>query len=103
MVRRHSSTYVSTFSRHISLNLSTRSSQRVMVVAVGRLMPNLDGAAQQKRDKSLSIALSGAQRLLDTGHVDDARALLCELAEYPSTPIRAHACLLAAGVHLMCG
>jgi tetratricopeptide (TPR) repeat protein len=71
-----------------------------MVRTVGKPLPIVD---DKKRDRADSIALSGAQRLLDAGHVEDARAILVELAEDPSTPIRAHGCLLAAGVCLMCG
>lgn len=62
-----------------------------------------DDQAQQRRDRKDGQALAAAQRLLDAGRTDDALAALTELAAEPTTPLRANASLLYAGVLLMAG
>jgi tetratricopeptide (TPR) repeat protein len=65
-----------------------------------------EGAAAREaklRDRRDGVALAAAQKLLDEGRVDEARATLVELVVEPLTPIRAHAALLAAGAALMAG
>ena len=60
-------------------------------------------AAARRRDRADGSALAAAQRLLDAGRADDARAALAPLAADPTTAVRAHACLLYAGLLLMAG
>lgn len=55
------------------------------------------------RDTVEARTLSAAQRFLDDGMVDEAARKLAPLAEDPTTPVRAHAGLLYAGLLLMTG
>ena len=61
----------------------------------------LDDREAKFQDRRDGVALASAQRLLDAGRVDDARDSLAALAADPATAIRAHACLLYAGLLLM--
>ncbi len=64
-------------------------------------LPIVNNKAATDRDDA--AALAGAQRLLDAGLADEARARLAPLVDAPHTAVRAHACLLYAGVSLMAG
>lgn len=59
--------------------------------------------AAPSRDTVEGRTLAAAQRFLDEGRVDEAARKLAPLAEDPTTPIRAHAGLLYAGLLLMKG
>jgi hypothetical protein len=65
-------------------------------------LPIVDGSAPT-RDTVEARTLSAAQRFLDDGDVQQATLKLAPLAEDPTTPVRAHAGLLYAGLLLMTG
>lgn len=65
-------------------------------------LPIVDGNAPS-RETVEARTLSAAQRFLDDGLVDEAARKLAPLALDPTTPVRAHAGLLYAGVLLMTG
>ena len=65
-------------------------------------LPIVDGSAPT-RETVEARTLSAAQRFLDDGLVDEAARKLAPLAVDPTTPVRAHAGLLSAGVLLMTG
>lgn len=65
-------------------------------------LPIVDAAAPS-RETVEARTLSAAQRFLDDGMVDEAARKLAPLALDPTTPVRAHAGLLYAGLLLMTG
>jgi tetratricopeptide (TPR) repeat protein len=80
---------------------TARAPRGLPIVAEGA--PTEESRLKKARERQDGAALATAQRHLDEGRLDAALGLLEPLATDPTTPLRANASLLCAGVMLMAG
>ena len=67
------------------------------------ILDDSEARAQKLQDRKDGVAYQAAQQALEAGQPNEALALLQPLSEDPTTPLRANATLLFAGVLLMEG